>query len=171
MDIVRLYTEDRMSIREISEVTGIKAANIRYALNKQGVLRSRADGIRIAAENGRLGAGLRGKKRIFTDEWKANMSSAKKKQWEGKAIGFSKKPNGYLEYTTGKNKGRSVHVVTMEEHIGRRLFANEVVHHIDEDRSNNALSNLRLMTRSEHAAHHARQNISKRRRNKNGQLK
>ena len=67
------------------------------------------------------------------------------------------------------NKYRSVHVVAMEKNIGRKLNSNEVVHHIDGNKSNNDLSNLALMTRSEHARLHAIEANKTRRRNKRGQ--
>jgi hypothetical protein len=157
MDIIVMYVEERKSIPQISALTNIPQSNIRYALKKKGVLRSRTDGVRVASESGRLGSGLRGKKRVFTEQWKQRISIGKKLASVGISKGVSRKPSGYIEYTTGPNKGRSVHVVAMEQQIGRRLYANEVVHHIDENRSNNDLSNLKLMTRSEHTSHHAKQ--------------
>jgi len=39
----------------------------------------------------------------------------------------------------------------MEEHLGRRLNKNETVDHIDEDVTNDDLSNLRVVSRSENA--------------------
>lgn len=47
------------------------------------------------------------------------------------------------------------HVLIIEEHLGRYLFDNEVVHHRDRNRSNNTLGNLQVMTQSEHAKIHA----------------
>ena len=46
------------------------------------------------------------------------------------------------------------HHYVMFNKIGRPLQPNECVHHIDRDRSNNDISNLRLMTKSEHAKLH-----------------
>lgn len=40
----------------------------------------------------------------------------------------------------------------MEEHLGRPLSDDEVVHHLDGDRQNNDISNLRLF--SNQAEHH-----------------
>ena len=42
----------------------------------------------------------------------------------------------------------------MEKYLGRKLTYNEVVHHIDLNAKNNDLSNLQLMSRSEHTALH-----------------
>lgn len=54
-----------------------------------------------------------------------------------------------------KVDGRHEHRVVMEHAIGRPLLFTDVVHHIDEDRHNNDLSNLQLMTRREHIFEHA----------------
>lgn len=37
-----------------------------------------------------------------------------------------------------------------EEHLGRKLKQNEIVHHIDGDNTNNDISNLQVMSQSEH---------------------
>jgi hypothetical protein len=42
----------------------------------------------------------------------------------------------------------------MEQHLGRELSPDEVIHHIDGDKTNDDLSNLQLMTQSEHAKLH-----------------
>lgn len=47
------------------------------------------------------------------------------------------------------------HVLVMEEHIGRYLIEDEVVHHIDENKLNNDINNLRLMTKQEHKSLHS----------------
>jgi len=38
----------------------------------------------------------------------------------------------------------------MEQHVGRKLSFNEVVHHINNIRTDNRIENLQLMDRSEH---------------------
>lgn len=43
----------------------------------------------------------------------------------------------------------------MECHIGRKLRSGEVVHHKDQDRSNNCIANLELLNARDHAVHHA----------------
>lgn len=57
--------------------------------------------------------------------------------------------DGYYGYTSDKN-----HRNVMESIVGRKLERNEIVHHIDGNRTNNDPSNLCLMTRSEHSALH-----------------
>lgn len=165
-----MYVVLEMSIPEISKSTGISQSTIRFRLLKEGVLRNRTESIRLAAKHGKLGSGNRGKTRVLTADWKANISKGKLKNADETAKGVSLKPNGYMEYTRGEHKGRSVHVVTMEKYIGRRLFAFECVHHKDEDKQNNELENLQLMTRAEHARLHAIENLINRTRSNNGQF-
>lgn len=47
-----------------------------------------------------------------------------------------------------------LHRVLVENHIGRLLGPNEVVHHLDGDKSNNSIENLRLMTLQSHIKEH-----------------
>lgn len=47
------------------------------------------------------------------------------------------------------------HRVVMENHIGRLLRPDELVHHIDENKKNNDISNLEIQSWPEHSKHHA----------------
>ena len=165
VDIVKMYQGD-MSITEISKSTGIPVSTVRNRLHRAGVLRSRADGVRVAASKGKLGSGNKGKKRNFTEEWKRNISKGR----TGKGAGRRITKAGYVEYTAGPNKGRLEHVVIMEQAIGRRLNLGECVHHIDQDKQNNKLENLMVMTRSEHARLHATELEKSRSREQNGRF-
>jgi hypothetical protein len=69
---------------------------------------------------------------------------------------------GYVEiyvpfHPYASRRGRVYeHRLVMERFLGRFLDPSEVVHHIDEDRGNNAFENLMLFPNSaEHLHHHA----------------
>jgi len=44
--------------------------------------------------------------------------------------------------------------ILMEEHLGRELTYDEVVHHINEDPKDNSIENLQVMSRGEHTILH-----------------
>jgi hypothetical protein len=46
------------------------------------------------------------------------------------------------------------HRLVMEQHLGRPLEPDEIVHHSDHDKLNNDISNLVLVTRNTHMEHH-----------------
>jgi hypothetical protein len=70
--------------------------------------------------------------------------------------------NGYRfieapEWYSGSTNGNHVaeHIVVMCEKLGLQCIpAGYEVHHIDEDKLNNSIDNLLLMTKSAHIAHH-----------------
>lgn len=60
--------------------------------------------------------------------------------------------NGYLLFS---DSNRYFHRWVMEKHLGRRLTKEEVVHHIDGNKLNNKIKNLKLFkNQAEHHAHH-----------------
>jgi hypothetical protein len=72
-------------------------------------------------------------------------------------------PHGYVCVTIGGRRRRYEHVLIAEATLGRPLRShgkghanNEVVHHIDGDKTNNARSNLLICTHAYHVALHAR---------------
>lgn len=152
-DLVNEYINGA-SLLELASLHNIPASTVRNHILKAGVLRSRSDGIKNASSLGKLGSGLRGKTRNFSEQHKANISKARLIWSDENAVGYSLKPNGYYEYTKGEHKGRLIHVVLMENRIGRRLLHDEHVHHIDGVKTNNSENNLALMTKSGHARIH-----------------
>lgn len=167
-DLAGMYVGLSMSLTDISKSTGVALSTVRSRLHRLAMLRTRADGLRIASAQGKLST-LAGSTRRFSDEWRANISKSARLRGESSA-GTSLKPSGYVEITRGPNKGRLQHVVVMEVLIGRPLAPHECVHHKDENRSNNDPSNLELLTRSEHSRLHATQAAIYRKRKHNGQF-
>lgn len=76
-------------------------------------------------------------------------------------------PYGYVNSRV-ESFGRRTryHRAVMEKHLGRKLTRDEVVHHIDGNKFNNDISNLQLLTNSEHARLHS----SRRKHNELGQF-
>lgn len=73
---------------------------------------------------------------------------------------LNKKTGKYYRMYHYKNEDnewrmRGYHVALVENKIGRKLFSNECVHHIDGDTLNNKLSNLVLMSKSKHISAHS----------------
>jgi hypothetical protein len=71
----------------------------------------------------------------------------------GTGNGWRKVNMGYI---AGNFNGKWLlkHRVIMEKHLGRKLKTDEIVHHINEDKADNRLSNLEIVDRKLHNAIH-----------------
>jgi len=67
------------------------------------------------------------------------------------------KGNGWLDKTTGykyKYRHKKEHRYIMEQYLGRELSQEELVHHINFDKTDNEIENLQVMSRGEHIKLH-----------------
>ena len=90
--------------------------------------------------------------------YKRDQRGEKNDYWRGGCV----RSEGYifrvaLGHPKAKKCGNYVreHVLVAETALGRLLRDDEVVHHIDGDKSNNSPENLAVMTRAEHSHYHA----------------
>ena len=60
----------------------------------------------------------------------------------------------YMWEKDENGKYRQKHRLIVEKFLGRKLSSNQIVHHIDGNKKNNILSNLKVMTREEHSSIH-----------------
>jgi hypothetical protein len=77
-----------------------------------------------------------------------NIVNQKDKVYFNKATGY------YTGYDPKRKEYIAEHQIMMERKLGRRLRPNEVVHHRDENKKNNSMSNLRVETKQQHAKDH-----------------
>ena len=80
-------------------------------------------------------------------------------EWNG--IRWHRYGNGYYEYRGTRSKDRKdrdrLHRAVYKNHFGEIPDGLDV-HHIDGDKANNDISNLELLSRSDHLRHHALEN-------------
>jgi len=99
---------------------------------------------------------FKNKKNCFCDNncrlsyFKLNPQNRKKGYWY---------ENGYRVLSIS-GKPIKEHIFVMQNKIGRKLHKSEVVHHINQNRSDNRIENLQLLTRAEHQALHRNYQLS-----------
>lgn len=68
----------------------------------------------------------------------------------------------YLRIWKGRRRSELLHRYIAKKYFGEEMVSGLVVHHIDGNRLNNEIENLRLMTNKEHMSLHSRQQSEKR---------
>ncbi len=72
---------------------------------------------------------------------------------QGYIIEYVKKDSKWFSMAVNNHKAGGYilqHRLVMAKHLGRCLFKNEMVHHINGDRKNNKIENLKLLDKKEH---------------------
>ena len=94
----------------------------------------------------------------FSEEVKKKMSidRQREKSWNFKGIKINRR---YIyiyipKHPNAKNSYVALHHLIMENFIGRFIQKGEVVHHINNNPSDNRIKNLKLFTRVEHSRFH-----------------
>lgn len=82
-------------------------------------------------------------------------------------------PGGYVKIRVGKSHPLSCpngycyeHKLVMVAALGRQIMPNEVIHHINGDKTDNRIENLEVVPRGEHNQHHNQEKV----RNDKGQF-
>ena len=155
-EIKQIYVIDKHSLRWAAKKLGTNYSLLRKVAIGYGIqIRSKGESKKLGYDLGYVDRSSYNLPTISDEERTARGNRMKEMRAKMGAAGYSLKPNGYYEVTTGENKSRPLHVVIMEKHIGRRLRKDECVHHINHIRTDNRIENLQLMTRSEHSRLHA----------------
>jgi len=166
--ILALYGQG-MSLPDVAEKVGKGMSTVRYHVKKAGILRTRTEGIRGSGH--KISKALKGKERgPMSEETKNKLRHSALERNDLSAKGYRTTSQGYNEFTRGPHKGQMVHRVITECALGRPLEYNEVVHHIDGNKTNNNLDNLKVMDSVEHIKFHREQDHNMRRRESNGRF-
>lgn len=176
-ELTELYSIKKMTMKEISEYLGVSVGSVYNYIKKYGIESRPAmtDEVRKKISKTKTGvpSKLKGVKRPI--ETRKRISEAKTGKYLKKSkYGGHKKTrsDGYIAVYNPQhphaNKSGYVmeHVLVMEDYIGRYLKDDEVVHHVNKNRSDNRIENLRLMTFKEHAGLH----MKKRWKEKKGEI-
>lgn len=92
-----------------------------------------------------------------------NLKGSENGMWKG---GVIVRKDGYHMVRIGiiskKSKGaryKLLHRIVMEKHLGRPLLRHEIVHHKNENKGDNRIKNLEVLTQSKHAKIHIRKDV------------
>lgn len=176
--LIDMYWNQKMSGVEIAHKIGCSPAAVSMRMKSSGIKTRHATEypptdkqIQAWKENGRKlnihGVSLETRRKIG----QANKGRRKRDDYE---FGGHEKtrPDGYVKVYVPNHPHATAdgyvmkHILIMEKKIGRYLSENEVVHHINHIRNDNRISNLCLMTKSEHASMHMKERHEKRRKSK-----
>lgn len=158
--IYELYFEKEMTIKQVAKELGISTGSVCNHIKKNGWTSRRPAYNKVGThltEEHKQKISQYHKGKVLSNETRAKMSKSK---FVG-GVGYKKlRKDGYVEIHFPEHPSASKNGVILEHHLvmecvlGRRLRKDEVVHHINHNRSDNRVENLVVMTNSEHAFLH-----------------
>lgn len=163
MDIQKFIIDNYpdMNKKDIAEAIGEPLSKVQWIIRKLGLKRwqhnewTREEELYLIANYATLGSKVCGsylKRSYMAVQKKAAVLGIKVKDT---AKYYYIDGDGYIVIRKKRTESaKRLHRVLMEEHLGRKLMGNEVVHHIDRNKLNNEMSNLVVMTRAEHINEH-----------------
>ena len=168
--VIEEYATGKYTIKQIAEMHGISTGKMYYILHDAGCKFIHNRRKPVSDEERRNRSRANSGKVISEDQRRA-ISERNSCNYNGlNGYGHTKKQNnGYmLVYVPKHPKAHSdgyvmLHTVIMERMIGRYLHEDEVVHHINRDRTDNREENLQLMKKKDHMSMHMKERHEKRR--------
>lgn len=167
---VRKYNTGQFTIKQLAEEAGIAAGKMYYLLRNSGCVFTHKRRKPVSdAERERRSRAYKG--RVISEATRRAVSEANSCNYNGlNGYGHTKRQNcGYILAYAPKHPHAHkdgyvmLHTVIMERHIGRYLADNEVIHHINHDKTDNRIENLMLMDKKEHMSMHMKERYAKRR--------
>ncbi len=167
---IELYNTGQFTIKRLSELLNVSVGKLYYMMRDAGCSFTKKRRKPVTEEERRnRSAAQKGK--VISEEQRHFISKINSCNYNGlNGYGHTKKHNGgYVLVYVPKHPNAHrdgyvmLHTVLMERSIGRYLTEDEVVHHINHDRSDNRIENLRLMSKHEHCSMHMKERYAKRR--------
>lgn len=175
--LLKEYIEEEKPIHEVAKDLGVSVGTVFNYLKKYEIeTRPRmTEKTKAKISEALIGKPSHLKGKPMPKEWKESISKARKGQiFKPSEYGGHRKRrrDGYVAVFCPDHPMKSKdgyvmeHILVMEDHIGRYVTRDEVVHHKNHIRDDNRIENLELMTFKEHAGLHMKERWDKRRNNK-----
>ncbi len=166
------YFDNKKTYYDIAAENGVSPVTVHYWFKKYGLCpgihNRRIVHPHVWSDEEKLEVSQRHKGRVKSAEERKKISESKKI----KCAGHQKlREDGYIAiyypaHLMANSEGYVMqHRLVVSEAAGRLLQDDEVVHHINGDRKDNRLENLKVMTQKEHAAYHMKKRYESRREN------